>query len=150
MVGAFSAPVKLIQSALVSADIKINKLKIMNDIFFTFTDGDFKTCWRVEGDLLSTIYLQNRKSFEVKKAGGATARVKNVEIKEAMIQGRSDNKKGVKIHSKWTALGTVGHWGHVHARQNYYDAILSVEPIEGSWKITALDLIEEKRLDPYL
>ena len=51
--------------------------------------------------------------------------------------------------AKWTATGTVGHWGHTHIRKNYYDAIVTIEGIDGQWKITALELLEEKRVDPY-
>ena len=46
-------------------------------------------------------------------------------------------------------MGTVGHWGHVHTRKNLYDAIVTVEAVEGNWKITNLELLEEKRVDPY-
>lgn len=103
----------------------------------------------VKGDLLREIYLQNRKSFEIKRAGGATAKVKSVQIEEVDVKGLSATQKGVDIYSKWSALGTVGHWGHVHARQNIYEAVLTLEPEENSWKIAHIDLIEEKRVDPY-
>jgi len=53
------------------------------------------------------------------------------------------------FHSKWTAMGTVGHWGHIHTRINQYDANIIVEPVDGIWKITGLELLEEKRIDSY-
>ena len=34
-------------------------------------------------------------------------------------------------------------------RKNYYDALVKVQVIDGNWKITGLELLEEKRLDPY-
>ena len=46
------------------------------------------------------------------------------------------------------ALGTVGHWGHVHVRQNLYDALVTIEGIDGHWKITQLDVLEERRIEP--
>jgi hypothetical protein len=46
-------------------------------------------------------------------------------------------------------MGTVGHWGHVHTRKNYSDAAVTIEAIDGAWKITGLELLEEKRVDPY-
>ena len=49
---------------------------------------------------------------------------------------------------RWTALGSVGHWGHIHMLQNLYDAVVQVEAIDGQWKITDLELLEEKRIDP--
>jgi hypothetical protein len=36
------------------------------------------------------------------------------------------------------ALGKVGHWGHSYARKNRYEANITVEPVEGVWKITGL------------
>jgi hypothetical protein len=43
-------------------------------------------------------------------------------------------------------MGSVGHWGHIHQRQNQYQARLHVAPIEGEWKLVGLDILEEKRL----
>jgi len=40
----------------------------------------------------------------------------------------------------------VGHWGHVHQRVNRYDADLTVEVIDGAWRITELDVLQEERL----
>jgi hypothetical protein len=51
------------------------------------------------------------------------------------------------VKSKWTAFGTVGHWGHIHGRENLYDALISVGIVDGTWKITNLELLEEKRID---
>jgi len=33
-------------------------------------------------------------------------------------------------------------------RKNQYEAKLTVEPVDGVWKITSLEMIEEKRIDP--
>ena len=102
----------------------------------------------VSGDLLTEIYLQNRKSFEVQQAGGAQAKVKEIDVSNVSVEQLKD-RFGLAFTTTWTALGTVGHWGHIHTRQNQYDAIITVEPVDGSWKITNLDLLEEKRIDPY-
>ncbi len=102
----------------------------------------------VSGDLLSDVYLQNRKSFAVQRAGGAQAKVKEVEILEVAMQPHPDRPLALTFKSTWTALGTVGHWGHVHMRKNQYEANLTVEPVDGVWKITGLEMIEEKRIDP--
>ena len=103
----------------------------------------------VSGDLLSEIYLQNRKSLVVTQAGGARARVKEVEILEVDVNRLDDRPLGRLFHARWTATGTVGHWGHIHMRKNQYEANISVEPVGGAWKITDLELLEEKRIDPY-
>ena len=45
-------------------------------------------------------------------------------------------------------MGTVGHWGHTHIRQNLYDAVLTIEAVDGSWKIKGMEVLEESRIDP--
>jgi hypothetical protein len=102
----------------------------------------------VSGDLLTEVYLQNRKSFAVQRAGGAQAKIKDVEILEASAERVDDGPLSYTIRGQWTATGSVGHWGHVHIRQNRYDAIVTVKAVDGSWKITGLELLEEKRIDP--
>ena len=102
----------------------------------------------VQGDLLADIYLQNRQSFAVKKAGGAQARVNSVEVVSAKARPADGQDKSFILDAIWTAQGSVGHWGHVHMRKNYYDAAITIKVVDGSWKITALELLEEKRIEP--
>ena len=85
----------------------------------------------------------------VTQAGGAQARVKEVKIKDVEVSPLKDRPLGLLFHATWTALGTVGHWGHIHTRENQYEGNISVEAVEGVWKITELELLEEKRIDPY-
>ncbi|MGB6033077.1 MAG: hypothetical protein WBH55_09595, partial [Bacteroidota bacterium] len=103
----------------------------------------------VHGNLLSEIYLQNRRSLVVTQAGGAQARVKEVEIVKANRNHADGNPLKMLFHANWTAMGSVGHWGHIHIRKNQYEANIAVEAVEGSWKITDLELLEEERIDPY-
>ena len=102
----------------------------------------------VSGELLTDIYLQNRRSFSIQRAGGAQARIQSVEIQDAAAERMGDRPLAYAIKGNWTAQGTVGHWGHVHTRRNRYDAVVTVEAIDGAWKITGLDVLEEQRLDP--
>jgi hypothetical protein len=100
------------------------------------------------GEVLADIYLENRKSFAVQAAGGAQAKVKDVTILAAQAHRIDDDSLAYELRSQWTAMGTVGHWGHVHTRQNAYDAIITIESIDGVWKIRELEVIDERRLDP--
>lgn len=102
----------------------------------------------VSGDLLNEVYLQNKKSMVVQKAGGAQAKVKEVELLDVTLNNSNVREGTVVIASKWTAYGTVGHWGHIHGRKNLYDALITVGMVEGAWKITGLELLEETRIDP--
>ena len=107
-----------------------------------------KLALSVEGDLLTDIYLQNRKSFAVRRAGGAQAKVQDVDIQHARAERQAGDTPTYAIRGQWTATGTVGHWGHVHTRKNQYDAIVTVKADQGDWKISGLELLEEQRIDP--
>jgi hypothetical protein len=103
----------------------------------------------VHGDLLTDIYLQNRESMVVTQAGGARGKVKDIHILEVSVKHLDERPLALVFHSKWTAMGSVGHWGHIHTRKNLYEANITVEPVDGVWKITHLELLDEKRIDPY-
>ena len=103
----------------------------------------------VSGDLLADIYLQHRKSMVVEQAGGAQAKVGTIDIVDVSVQESEEHSDALDFRSIWTATGTVGHWGHIHTRQNRYDAIITLQPVKGSWKIVDLELLEEKRIDPF-
>jgi hypothetical protein len=103
----------------------------------------------VSGDLLSDIYLQQRKSFAVEQAGGAQAKVKDIAVEKVEVAESGEIDNALEFKAVWTAAGTVGHWGHIHSRQNRYDALVTLQPIEGAWKIVDLEVLEEKRIDPF-
>jgi hypothetical protein len=107
-----------------------------------------KLAFSISGDLLTDIYLQNRKSFSIQKAGGAQAKIKSVEIEAATAERLDNGPLAYAIKGRWAAQGTVGHWGHVHTRRNRYDAIVTVEAVDGTWKISDLEILEEERVDP--
>ena len=46
----------------------------------------------------------------------------------------------------WTVTGSVGHWGHIHQRKNQYCGEFTVRPIDGQWKFTEMELLNEERL----
>ena len=103
----------------------------------------------VSGDLLAEIYLQNRKSLAITQAGGAQARVKEVKILDVTVAPPDNHPLELQFDTQLTAEGTVGHWGHIHTRKNQYHARITVNPDAGAWKITGMDIIDEKRIDPY-
>jgi len=103
----------------------------------------------VTGGLLSDIYLQSRNSLQVEQAGGAQAKVTDIEVLDVTVGPHPDKASAVNLRSSWKVLGKVGHWGHIHTRENQYEANIVVEIVDGSWKITSLELLDEKRIDPY-
>ena len=98
----------------------------------------------VQGDLLTRIYLETRTGLELANQGGARAKVKEVEVVELSTEGGEAG--GFLATAVWHVTGSVGHWGHVHQRQNQYRAELGVAAQDGAWKLVALEVLEEERL----
>ena len=103
----------------------------------------------VSGTLLNDVYLQSRKSMIIEQAGGAQAKVKQTEVQDVDVKESRKLKGALDVRTNWTAIGSVGHWGHIHTRQNVYDAILTLIVEDGSWKINDIELLDQKRVDPY-
>jgi hypothetical protein len=38
------------------------------------------------------------------------------------------------------------HFGHVHYRQNRYDAAVHILAVDGGWKIREIEVLDERRL----
>jgi len=98
-----------------------------------------------EGDLLTDVYLEMRRSLELANQGGARAKVTDVEMLEADLIPLDDGP-GFASQAKWNVSGSVGHWGHTHIRTNQYEARFTVREIDGAWKITRMDVLQEERL----
>jgi len=97
------------------------------------------------GELLTEIYLETRRSLEIENQGGARAKVNEVEMIESEHSDLG-GEVGFVSRSTWNVSGSVGHWGHIHQRKNQYEARVTVKAIDGAWKITNLELLQEERL----
>ena len=98
----------------------------------------------VSGELLTDIYLETQKGLELANQGGARVKVKTIEINDANLTDREGNR--LTVAGDWNVSGSVGHWGHVHQRTNGYRAKLEISEIDGVWKLTGLEILEEQRL----
>jgi hypothetical protein len=96
------------------------------------------------GELLTDVYLETRRGLELANQGGARVKVKDIEVLESVLVDA--NGESLTVDSKWKVSGSVGHWGHVHQRRNGYHAMLEINEIDGAWKLTGLEILEEERL----
>jgi len=99
----------------------------------------------VTGETLTEVYLGHREAIEAEERGGAKTRIEAVEIAEVRRVERG-RPRGFVAEVAWTVGGTVTHFGHSHFRQNRYDAEVTVLPVDGTWKIQAIRVLDEKRL----
>jgi hypothetical protein len=97
----------------------------------------------VHGPLLEKLYLQTVRALTLEGMDGTRVKVTDMAVN---IDRVLPSGEGFIAEGQWTALGTVGHWGHMHQRTNRYTARLTLEPIGNAWKITGLEVLEERRM----
>ena len=103
----------------------------------------------VNGPLLETLYLQLHQSLEMKEQSGAVARIQSINYESGEVTPRQSASipwPGFEYHSTWTVAGTVEHWGHIHERRNRFDAGFIIEPCDGQWKITRMDIADQQQI----
>jgi hypothetical protein len=98
----------------------------------------------VDGELHRKLYLETLKALQLEGREGTRVRVSELDVQIDKVtpgDGLSFTAEG-----QWTALGTVGHWGHAHTRVNRYKARMTFRPVDLAWKISGLEVLELKRL----
>ena len=98
----------------------------------------------IHGDLLERLYVQTAKALALEAQDGTRAKVSDLAVDVDSVNPMP-NSEGFVAHGQWTAFGRVGHWGHMHNRINKYKANMTVEAVNGEWKMTALEVLEEVR-----
>lgn len=100
----------------------------------------------ISGELLSEVYLETRESMEIKNQGGLRISVKNVVVTDldpVRVIGNTHTYR-----CRWLVSGWIGHWGHVHARENEHFAVITIADSDGQWKITAMEMLDEQPAGP--
>ncbi|QDG77615.1 hypothetical protein [Labrenzia sp. PHM005] len=151
-----SAPISVPRPGLIPADLPAEQAQnltqqLLSNVYRSFDfRGEAQVYDRlaktIDGQLLEEVYLDQRQALRIAKAGGADARVKSVNVSSAVPEHIGGTAADFKIRTKWTIVGTVGHWGHIHQRVNSYDADLLISPEEGAWKIIGFEVHEQERL----
>ena len=98
----------------------------------------------VTGETLTDVYLEQRRSLEIEERGGAQARVEAVEVLE--VDDIQELDAGFQAHAIWHVGGMVTHFGHRHFRQNRYEALVGIVPVNGVWKIDGIEVLEQERV----
>lgn len=103
----------------------------------------------VDGELLRQLYLDINQSLKVKEQGGAIARVNEVNLLEGQKSSSSinpdDELPEFEYACKWNLIGTIEHWGHIHERENKYDANFKIQLKDDAWKITEMQVNNEEQ-----
>lgn len=110
----------------------------------------------IEGDLLQRIYLQTIGALTLDAQDSTRARVTDLDVRVEAVH-MTGKGRGFTAETQWTALGTVGHWGHQHQRINRYTARVTVDAIPSKnvnakkgatseWKMVGLEVEQETRM----
>jgi hypothetical protein len=110
------------------------------------SEGDVydKLATSSEGNLLSEIYIQTKKSMVLENQGGLQVKLKDVVVVDAELVEKEED--GLVFRTRWIVEGDVGHWGHIHKRTNSYDAFIKIRSVDGIWKMYDLEIVEEARI----
>lgn len=100
----------------------------------------------VEGELLRKLYLETIQALTLEGREGTRVTIQQFSAEILGLKTPPALREGFVTDCQWTALGSVGHWGHTHQRINRYTASVTVVPAGGAWKIVALDVSEARRL----
>ena len=99
----------------------------------------------IAGEFLTEAYLEVRRELEIERTGGARIRVAEVRVEEATPEPIGGGP-AFRCRARWTVAGSVAHWGHIHFRRNRYRGRLTVEPVDGRWRLTGMELDLEERI----
>lgn len=96
------------------------------------------------GPLLTEVYLSLRRGLENEAEGGAIVRIDRVELNRL----EPDRLDADSFTSRvgWTVAGRIEHWGHVHTRENYYEAVIEARVKSGEWRIHELNFAGMRRI----
>ncbi len=101
-----------------------------------------------DGPLLKKLYLDIIAALSLDEAEAARVHVAEfaAEVQEVLPAAENGNRNAFTAKTSWTALGSVGHWGHSHTRTNVCLGEVTVEPVRGEWKITRIEMLDQRRL----
>jgi hypothetical protein len=123
---------------------------LLRNIYRAFDNRQESTIYDIlarsaEGPLLKQLYLDIISALSLDESEAARVHVAEFSSEvEEVSPGKEDGSFTAK--TSWSALGTVGHWGHSHTRTNVNLGRITVSPINGSWRITALEMLDQRRL----
>lgn len=93
-----------------------------------------------DGELLRDLYLRLVRSFRVVDDSGTLPIADEINILRERKIGAAGRDGGFDYSCIWEVTGRVEHWGHVHSRRYRYEGEFRIEPRDGQWKMTSLDL----------
>ncbi|MDA7916309.1 hypothetical protein N9B94_03650, partial [Verrucomicrobia bacterium] len=95
--------------------------------------------------ILRNLYLQIQTSLKSAEQGGARSRISDVDWLEITPTSTHPKERVFRMNGTWTVRGSIEHWGHVHERQNLYNAKLRIGVHGDSWRVQSLQITQQRR-----
>jgi hypothetical protein len=99
----------------------------------------------VDGPLLEKVYLDVLRGLQFDNGDGPRVKITHLDLRQTHAEPLG-KEEGFRCDTEWVAVGNVVHWGHSHTRLNKYHAWLIIKPVDGTWKLTGLEIVEEGRI----
>lgn len=96
------------------------------------------------GPALEALYLERLGSMV---GGGLDQSDQQLHAMELINLSSRGSGTKVRWDAEWRVVGTVGHATHLHVRGNTYAADLTLEPVDGAWRMIAFELTDVDRSD---
>jgi hypothetical protein len=100
-----------------------------------------------DGELLRSLALQLIENMRSDDPDGSVLAVRGVRVLSAERVGEGGGGSGFGYAMSWDVTARLEHWGHVHDRRYLYDAEFRIEPRDGRWLITAIDLKDARLIE---
>lgn len=94
------------------------------------------------GEALEYLYLQRVGAMAGGGLDEADQTIHEIKMLKTSVDRDDDT---LFIDASWQVIGTVGHAEHLHVRGNTYSAELTVNPIDGAWRISNFALLDVNR-----
>ncbi|MCZ6862142.1 MAG: hypothetical protein O7I42_18025 [Alphaproteobacteria bacterium] len=99
----------------------------------------------VSKENLDAILPELRRALAIEIQGGGTARVDRIDdivVKNVESLGTGG---AFRTLAEWSAEASAGHWGHLHQRRIRFNALMELMPVENSWKLIGLTVIDVRQ-----
>ncbi|ABD56023.1 hypothetical protein [Jannaschia sp. CCS1] len=97
------------------------------------------------GDALEELYLERVGAMVGGGLDPSEEADQQIHTMEMIRIDQDQNGETFIWNSRWRVVGTVGHATHMHVRGNTYAAVLTVEPVDGAWRLTGFELTDVDR-----
>jgi hypothetical protein len=87
---------------------------------------------------LAEIGRELERGLVIELQGGSLATVDSIDDLELSNMRPLSGSRGFQATTRWTVEASGNHWGHPHRKAVRFTALMDIEPVGGSWKLTGI------------